>query len=219
MKYLVEDTSNEVRAGLRFPINSSIAGHFVIDVPDGLGISPSTSTASDLISMKQLAVKAVHPTLTGSLFEEFLDISSVDQDPSLSFNYKIGPNKRTAILPGGQIMTPTMTLVGSSAKVFFSFLLFTLGRRAPSVAANYPGPSDLLYCYDESTSTFSDPGVTPVNVTMMDSSGTSPVAALANNVVATLGGTNTSFRLRFVNTSSIYTFYMQEWSLLWGSGT
>lgn len=213
MKVLADSSSSEIRGGFTFPLDSSIAGHYIIDVPDVLNVTPSTMIVSDLITAKLNAFKSLHPTLTTSFQDEFLTTSQIDT--SLSVRISTGVNKRTSILPGGSLMTTQLVTAGAISKIFLHYYMFNLYSHTSAPGDVTPGPNRLLYNYDSGTSQYVD--FLPANVTVdvMDSIGTSVlITPTPDTEVTYVSGGVLTFRLRFTNISATKVYFPSDWIFL-----
>jgi hypothetical protein len=214
MKYLVEDPSQEVRSGFQFPLRSSVSGHFVVDVPNELGVVVESSSLVDLVDSKITAYQRIYTDLTGVLNDEFLDASGVDTT-ALSSGFIAGGNKGVALLPGGHFQTPVMTIMSSFSKVFFHLSLFTLFRESPGIFDPYPGPSRTLYGYDATLADFVEPSPSLVQASIMDSTGASELLAMTSDFQHSFAQSGPfNFRMRFTNTSVTQILYLSDWLLL-----
>jgi len=211
VKYLVDDATQQVRYGFQPPLRSSMSGHFVVDVPDELGVVPVTSVLLDLTSAKESAYQAAYPTLPNVLSDEFL--SSATTYTPQSDKYIVGSNKRMAIRPLGRIQTTGQLLTGNFTKVFLHFGVFTLSQVSPDAGADYPGPSRTLLNWNGAV--FEEPNPNSVTVEMKNSSNNT-IASLPLDSVVSFSGSNVSFRLDFFNSDPDKTLYLSDYYLLWG---
>jgi hypothetical protein len=217
MRYLVDDATQEVRAGFQFPLQSSIAGHFVVDVPDELGVVPESSFLPDLLDAKLNAYLAAHSNLPTGKSGEFLGPVSAEVDVSLSSGCFLGPNKKVALLPGGHVQTTVNSLLGVFTKIFLHYGVFTLFQDSPDIGADYPGPSRTLYGWDSSVLNFVEPDPAIVQVSLMDSTGAvTLVPTMFSDSIISYASGNLATRLKFLNTSATRTLYLSDYYLLWG---
>lgn len=215
MKYLVEDASQEVRAGFQTPFESSIAGHFVMDVPDELGVVPTSSFLPDLIAAKEAAYQAAHMNLTnGILSSEFLVTSNIYLPQSDGFI--MGAHKRVGILPGGHVQTTAQTLSGSFTKIFFHFGLFTFFQFTAGISDSYSAPLIQQYNWDVDLNDLADQDPNQVQVSLKQASNNDTLANLFSDSVISYAGTGLSFRLEFANPSTTKTLYLSDYYMLWG---
>lgn len=147
-KILVDSRTDEIRGYYKEPLDFSVSGRYVIDVPPGL--YPETNVVTDLITAKNNRYKSYHPTLTNILSDELLVAPNIDL--TMSLGVITGKNKRTVILPSGYVGTNPMVFVAPATKAFIHIHGFTLEVN-PSTSKE---PGRLLYNYDQSTSSFFD---------------------------------------------------------------
>ena len=214
MKYLVECLSQEVRSGFQFPLRSSMAGHFAVDVPDELGVVVESGSLAALVDSKVAAYQRIYADLTGFLNDEFLDASGVDAS-ALSNGYVAGANKGVALLPLGHLQTPVLTITDSFSKVFFHLSLFTLFHESPGISDPYPGPSRTLYGYDAALADYAEPSPSLVQVSIMDSTGATELLAMTSDYQHSFAQSGPfSFRLKFTSASATQVLYLSDWLLL-----
>jgi hypothetical protein len=215
MRYLVDDSTQQVRFGFQFPIRSSVAGHFVVDVPDELGVTPASSVLTDLVNAKKAAYQAAHPNLANGVHnDEFLSATTIYT--TQSDGYIAGPNKRIAILPGGHLQTVGSTLTGSFTKIFLHFGVFTTFQDSPDIGADYPGPSRTLFDWDTGLADFVEPDPSLIQVSLKQASNNDTLATLFSDSVVNYSGSGLGFRLEFLNTSADKVLYLSDYYLLWG---
>ncbi len=212
MKYLVDTTTGLIRGSYRPPLNFSVSSRYVMDVPDSLGVQAQTSSVADLITAKLNGFQVAHPTLVGNVFDELLATPAVDI--AQSSRILTGPNKRTAILPGGVLVTTVQTIAPSFTMVFGHWNLFTLFSDPGPVTAT-PAPPRLLYNF--SAGVFAEIPPSIMTVEIRNSINTSTLATLApDTAVNFAGGPAFSFRLRFTNNDALKTYHLSDWVLLYG---
>ncbi len=212
MKYLVDESTGNVRGGFEQPLQFSVSGHYVIDVPDVLGVTPP-ATASALIAAKVAATKALHPNLPNALYSEFLSGPSVDVDAAQSTFFTTGPNKRTSAMATssvhGQVRTPTMSIATSITKVYFQCSYYLLSER-PSPS----GASDILYNYDSGSSSFVD-SPAGMTATLTDASNTTLLALTPGLEQAFVSG-SVNVRISFRNANNSGRIWVSDFILLYG---
>ena len=217
MKYVVEEANGFVKSNLELPLNFSVSGHYVVDIPTSLGVV-FDGDVSPLIDAKNAAFLAQHGYMVDFLADEFLDASGVDTSPSVSSRFVTGTNKRVGLLPGGYLTTTVQTIPVDFTKLFFHCSVFTLTKQLESIGSDRPGPSRLLYNFDPNTEEFFDPAPimnTYLYVSLTDSVGT-PIMGLTNDSEVNYAQAGPfGFRLQFNNlTNSI--LYIADWIVLYG---
>lgn len=218
MKVLVEKSSGLIKGGYDSPFKSSIAGHYIIDVPSNLNVPLSSSSVGDLIAAKTQAILDLHPSLPYFFTDEFANPSYIDT--ALSSRYITGSPKQTCILPGGRIVTPTLLLATNTTLAFIHFNIFTLfsdpGPQPPSTLETKPQPKRLLYNYDPSVSDFVEPSVGSLTVSVVDTSDVVVYSTLtADTEVSFVQSSGLNFKLRFENTSSSR-LWLSDFTFLYG---
>lgn len=211
MKFLVDEVSGLVKGAYEHPLDFSISGNYVVDVPTFLGVQATTTSPADLATAKVNALKTVHSSLTNSFNNEFLLSASVDA--SLSTEYSVGPNKRISLLPGGVVQTPQIVTTASMAKIFVHFSVFTLASVASTGSG--AGASRLLYNYVPGTG-FVEPSLSSVVVAVMNAAGAASLLTVTPDAEQTFTqSSGFTFRLRFTNngTSRIW---LSDWVVLYG---
>lgn len=213
MKFLVDEASGLLKGGYETPLDFSLSGYYVVDVPTALGVVAASSSSSALATAKVNAFKAVHSSLPNSFNNEFLLAAAIDT--ALSTEYSVGPNKRVALGPGGVVQTPVLTSVAGFVKVFVHLSIFTLSY-VPSTGA-LASPSRLLYNYDPGVPAFSDPALSNVTVDIMDSTGGTPMLVVTPGMEQDFTqSSGFQFRLRFTNASSTRRIWLSDYVVLYG---
>jgi hypothetical protein len=151
MKVLIDTQTDEIRGRYEEPLDFSISGRYVIDIPEGFGINSETNVLSTLVQNKIDTFIRLHPTLPNYFYDEFLTIPAPNIDTTNSTRYFTGPNKRTVILPGGEIITNTLTTAGGFNTTFIHLYGFILYVEPGSSSATHPSPSRLLYNHNGSS--------------------------------------------------------------------
>jgi hypothetical protein len=207
-KVLVDSRTDEIRGYYKEPLDFSVSGRYVIDVPPGL--YPETNVVTDLIIAKINRYKSYHPTLTNVLSDELLAVPNVDLTESSGII--TGPNKRTVILPNGYIHTNSMAFVAPTTKAFIHLHGFTLEVN-PSTSKE---PGRLLYNYDQLTSSFFDFDPALFKIEIVDA-----VHPHASQYTFTAADTEESavvatnpIRLKFTNLGTI-PYHLSDWMLLY----
>jgi hypothetical protein len=211
MKFLIDSASDLVHGTYPHPLDFSVSGRYIIDVPSE-AVSASTQSVSDLTDAKVNSIKAAHPALPNHFNDELLAVPNVDQAQSTRFS--VGPNKRTTILPGGRITTNVLIIPSPFTKVFAHFYGFLLSSVPGPVTAT-PAPPRLLYNHTGLAFVEFDP--TLFTVELRDSTNAFTWTALPQDTEVVFSqATPFNFRLRFTNVSPDTTYHLSDWVLLWG---
>lgn len=217
-KFVVDATANEIRGSFDPPLNFSVAGKYVIDVPDSLGVETSSTSVSELINAKVAAFEALHPDLDYSTeYDEVL--SAAAYDPALSDGVMYGDFKRVCLLPGGYVFTTAFSNPVAT-KVFLHYYGFVLELKFDTTSVS-PPPPRLLYNYesppvglDGGGSGFLEFENSDLLVQVYDSTGTSLVFTPTPDAETDVPSPPlTSYRLRFENTSS-HRVFLSDWIFL-----
>lgn len=216
-KFLVDDMTHKIRGAYDEPLNFSVAGRYVIDIPAGTMVRADTDSVTDLLALKINALKASHPDLPDVINDELLATSLVETSPpgDGASLFTTGPYKRTSIAPGGTIVTRQLTLANSCSQIFVHVCGFMLSSY-PGQPSSTPEPSRLLYNYDVSTEAHVDFEPSFLLTEVRDSGNTSTVLTVTPDTemdFVQLGGY--SFRLRFTNQDT-RTWYLSDWLILTG---
>jgi len=212
-KILVDSQTNKIRGTYLAPLNFSISGRYVIDVPDSVGVQASTDSVSDLISAKTTAFIQSQGMVDG-LNDELLTTPNIDS--TKSYRYGVGPNKRSLILQQGWITTNILTITPAFTQIFahwYAFLFFP--STEPTNAPSTPAPP-ALYNWDTVTSMFTDFDPNIFLAEVRDTTDTSTLFTLSPDVkVPFAGGPNFNFRLRFTNNDPNHIWYLSDWTFLY----
>lgn len=214
MKFLVDSATNLVRGTYEAPLNFSISGKYIIDVPDSIQVVASTTSSSDLITAKlnKLGVLSGIPS-NNQIFDEFLDTSKIDTAPpgTASTRFLVGPGKRTAIFPGGNLVTPSFSLTSGSAKVYFHYYAFLLSHGSQTGSE----PGKMLYNYVD-PSGFTDFVPSNFLVEIRNSGNTATLLTVTPDVtVPQVFAPGTNVRFRFTNLDT-KTWHMSDWCFIYG---
>lgn len=205
MKVLIDNATNTVIGSYLAPIDFSVSGKSVVDVPDNFGVKASTSVVADLLTQKVVAFKAQHPALPQAFSDELFDLTKVDT--GLSSRIVAGDRKRTSVLPGGYLMTAPFTItVVSLTLVCVHWSGFTMYSDSGPPTVAKPPPSRLLMDYDPGLPGFVPFDPTTFAVSMMDSTGTIPLIAgpiPLDTEVSYASVTPLTVRLKFLNTGAV----------------
>ena len=212
-KFLIDKGTDVIRSTHEHPMNFSISGKYVIDVPTSLQVKAETDLIVDLIAEKIARFQALHPTLPTALNDELLATPNIDTTIGISERYITGPNKRTAILPGGFVWTnpiPTTTFT----TVFAHWFGFTLYSDTSVVGPDGPLPSPLLYNFNPISSQFEDFLFGKFKVDLYDAAGTVFIATLVGGIEQSATFSGTDILLRFENLDPDRTWHLSDWLLL-----
>jgi hypothetical protein len=220
-KILVDAQTDAVRGRYEEPLDFSISGRYVIDIPAGFGIDPTTSSLASLIQEKIDTFVRLHPALPNNFYDEFLTAPPPNVDPTNSTRYFVGPNKRTALLPnGGEIVTNTLTTIAGFNTTYFHIHGFLLYSEPGDSSASHPSPSRLLYNYNGTAFETFD-----YNDFLIEYHNTpyAPPGSLIQTVTPELedtswievGAKSFVIRIRNINTSRIY--YLSDWMFLYSN--
>lgn len=228
-KALIGNTSGLIRGLYNPPLTFSIANHYIIDIPNFLNVIPSDQMAADLVSAKNAAWAAsVASTFTPTTAYDELLIS-----PNIDFTVQAGgtsgvisgQNKRTAILPGGTLLTNPITVPspGSGKHVllhYYGFILYRAVVDPNNTTSPTPAPPQLLYNYDPAIPGFSD--FLNSNFTVTLCNGAFPFASIltfpsVSTPGAIISGVTlpSTVRLQFKNVVT-ETWNLSEWILMFG---
>lgn len=211
MKFLVDPVGDVVRGAYEPPLDFSISGRYVVDMPDGAGVKAITPAVGDLIAAKVVAIKARYPALVNHFNDEFLTAAQTDM--AQSSRVISGPSKRTVILPGGSLVTTQLTIPSAFTQVLIHFYGFRLYSH-PGPVTTTPAPPRLLYNHD---------GTNFVNFTpasflaeLRNAANGATLLTMSQDVVNTFSqATPFNFRLRFTNNASVPLF-LSDWTFLYG---
>lgn len=213
-KFLIDQSNDEVRSEHQFPMDFSVSGHYVVDVPNFLQVKAQTTSVTDLIAAKITAFKAAHPTLPNDIGDEFIASPNVDQASSAFFTE--GPGKRTILFPGaGFIYTDPIAIAGTITTVFphwHGFRLFSEPATAPASGA--PPPDRLLYNFDEGTSAFEDFIPSTFAVEIVDAGSLATLLALSPDVEQAFAFGPGSVRILIANLDPDNAWYLSDWLIL-----
>lgn len=217
MKVLVDRQTSLLRAAYKDGITFSTSGLFVVDFPDAADTEAFTQSLSGILTQKVNNFKTAHPSLPLAVSDELLTTAQVDT--ALSSRYRTGVQKRTAIRPGGVLMTQPFAVgapLASITKVFFHFSLFTLYLDPGPASELKPQPSKLLYNYDPAVPGFAEPSLSDVTCSLMNAAGNTALGTFTPDTEQSFVSALASFRVRFTNTSSTKTYYVSDWLTLFG---
>jgi len=156
-KILVDTQTDAIRGRYEEPLDFSISGRYVIDIPEGFGIDPSTTSLASLVQEKVDTFIRLHPSLPNYFFDEMLTVPPPNIDGTNSTRFLTGPNKRTALLPnGGEIVTNTLTTIAGFNTTYFHVHGFLLYSEPGDPSASHPSPSRLLYNHNGTSFTTFD---------------------------------------------------------------
>lgn len=213
MKVLVDSHANEIRGMYEEPLNFSLSGYYVIEVPQVLTIKPTSASPSAFIISKYSTLLAQQSDMEQEFHDEFLTSAKVDK--TNSSRVVTGPNKTTVIYPGGTLITTPMSItVSSLSALICRWTGFKLHREV--AAGTVPGPARMLYNYNPVLPDFEDFDPSDLTVTLLDAA-FSPLGVTFTHaqVAAYAVATPTSVCLSFENTTTS-AIYMSDWMLMAG---
>lgn len=213
-KFLVDAFTGKVKGTYQFPMDFSVSGHYVIDVPTSLDVRAQSDSAVVLETAKLDAFKALHPSLVAHFNDEF--IASPNVDVTESVRYVLGADKRTILFPnGGEIVTGLLAVGTPITTVFPHWHAFTLTPDPAAYPASGPPPPDrLLYNFNPTISAFEEFVPTTFTVEIRDSTNTSTLLTLLPDQEQAFAFAPGSFRIRITNNDPSRLYYMSDWLLL-----
>ena len=155
-KFLVDRTDGKIRSTHEHPLEFSMSGKYVIDVPTSLQVRTDTDVVADLVNEKISQYKALHPTLPNHINDELLTTPSVDTGVGVSIRYLTGSDKRTAILPGGVVWTNAIAVASTMGNVFPHWYGFTLFSDPGVAGPDGPRPNPLLHNFNPVSAQFEE---------------------------------------------------------------
>jgi len=211
VKFLVDEASGLVKGSYEHPLDFSVSGHYIIDVPTFLGVQAADTNPSNLVTAKVNAFKVVHSALPNSFNNEFLDASAIST--SLSSEYSVGPNKRVAVGPGGVVQTAQLVTSAAMAKVLVHLSVFTLAFDTSTGPG--AGASRLMYNFVPGSG-FAEPALSNVAVSVMNAAGNASLLAVTpGSEQAFVQSSGFTFRLRFTNNGSSR-IWLSDYVVLYG---
>lgn len=217
-KVLVDTQTDEIRGYYEEPLDFSISGRYVLDVPPGL--YPTTQVVNTLILRKIAQYQSYHPTVPNYFNDEILATPNIN--PLNSFRFAAGPNKRVVLFPNNgspsYVTTNLMTINAPTSRLLihhYGFLLYS--NPGPVVA--HPDPSRLLYNYDSGSVSFIDFNPATFQVDMLDNT-FSPIYTFVNADTVEIPGampvTPFQFCLRFTNLDPNRAWHLSDWLFMYG---
>lgn len=231
-KFLIGTLDGKVRSAHNPPLDFSISGRYVVDVPQDLSVEAKTDSLPELLYEKvsgmqnRPAVRQVPSgtLLTYALSDELLVVPNVDS--ALSTRCMVGPNKRTAMMEGGVLWTNPLLVSATTSYAYFHWYGFSLwmdeGPQPPASVPVRPDPPRVLYNYDPVAKSFVEfnPGDVTVEVWSVGAGPSfSPVAKLLTasyEAVQAFSFATGSVRLKFINNSPV-TVWLSDWLFLYNS--
>ncbi|HEY8096848.1 MAG TPA: hypothetical protein VIE65_12265 [Methylobacter sp.] len=211
-KYVVNNNTQTIINGSLDPFTGSVAGRYLIDVPDYLNIKPVTNVPADLYAAKQAAFLIKYPSMRGVVSSE--DLSST-LDQSKSNRFIVGPNKGVGFItnPTSSIwMTNTFNVPIFSSQVLVHFNAFYWIR----VPNSDGSPDKILYNWDPVSQTFITYNTTSIIIDVMDSTGTTSLLTVTPDTIMNLTFGSGNYRLRFTNGVPETGFFFGDYYLLYG---
>jgi hypothetical protein len=220
-KFLVERSSGKIRSTHEHPLEFSVSGKYVIDVPTELQVRVDTDVVADLVNEKIERFQALNPGLPNYLYDELLTTPNTDTSISLSGRSFYGKDKRTAMPPNAFVWTNATAVSGIMTQVFPHWYGFSLFSDPDVMGPDGPRPSPLLYNYNPVSSQFEEflPAKFKVDLYEDLSGGAGPLVLKAtldpDTVQAVAAMTGTTIRLRFENLDPDRIWYLSDWLLLY----
>ena len=214
-KFLVDRVDGKIRSTHEHPLEFSMSGKYVIDVPTALQVRVDTDVVTDLVTEKIDRYKAQNPTLVNHLNDELLAVPNVDVSPGMSTRMFAGPDKRTGILPGGVIWTNPMVVAGVFIQVFSHWYGFSLYSDPDVAGPDGPRPNPLLHNFNPVSAQFEEflPG--KLKVDLYEDPGPIFKATLTPDTVQVVAGSGANVRLRIENLDPDRIWYLSDWLLLY----
>lgn len=210
-EYLVDKATNLIKSTHQFPLKFSISGKYVINVPGNVSTFAFTDSVSDILSQKLQGFKSLHETLTNSFTDELITSPNVDSAQSTKFT--LGTQKRTAILPGGTLVTNGLVFGSPLTTIFSHWYGFTLHSRPH--ASLTPRPNEVLVNYDPGLDEFVELDKSIITAEIRNSINSATLATLTIDEEQTVSLPASTYRLRFTNTSSTQIVYLSDWLILY----
>ena len=169
-----------------------------------------TSNPNDLITKKIDGFKSEHPTLTNAVFDELISAPNLDSAQSTRFMH--GIQKRTAMFPGGSIVTNLINVATPATTIFAHWHGFLLASK-PAISST-PGADELLHGWDSSISMFSPFADSTFTLEIRNSTNTATVATITMDTEQSVALPAADYRLRFTNNSLDRVYFLSDWLLL-----
>jgi hypothetical protein len=216
-KFLIGTLDGRVRSAHNPPLVFSVSGRYVVDVPGDVQVAAATDSLPELLYEKVVGIRgrpAVRD-LTFSLSDELLAVPNVDAARSSSFF--LGPNKRTAMLPGGTLVTNPLPIAAPTSNFYLHWCGFTLwsdqGPEPPDAVPPRPVPPRLLYNYDPVAKSFVEFDPSGLVVEVWNSAFSLMLLAADFETVQAFSFGPGSVRLKFRNQTTS-TVYLSDWLVL-----
>lgn len=216
-KILVDTQTDLIRGYFEEPLDFSISGRYVLDIPPGL--YPATEVVSDILVRKVSQYRSYHPTLPNYFNDELLAVPNIDTGNS--FGYALGANKRTAIFPNsGYVTTNLMAVAAAPTNILihcYGFLLYS----DPGSIITHPKPSRLLYNYNPGFG-FIDFNPATFQIQILDNTYSvihtfSNADVIENTwVPGPVPSPGDQICLRFTNTDTTKIWHLSDWILMYG---
>lgn len=209
MKVLVDTATSKIRGTYEEPLEFSISGHYVIDIPSSIEVKTKTDVVSDLVTAKNSAFISSHPLCQNIFNDEYITTSLIDT--TLSSRVFIGINKRTVILPGGVLFTTSLTPLVSVSRVFLHYSGFSIYRDAG--IAPTPSVARMLYNFDPLILDFNPIVSGDITASVTNSAGVFSYTPTPD--IEYVSAAPSPFRLSFTNNST-RPIHMSDWVFLYG---
>ncbi len=213
-KFLINSSDGKINSTHDFPMNFSISGHYVIDVPTALQIKAQTDSITDLESAKVAAFSGLHSSLPIKFNDELIVNPNIDKLKSL--RYASGPDKRSVIFPSGKIITNPLNIPSPVTSVFAHWHGFTLSIDNDQTSS-IKYPDRVLYNYNSAVSAFQKFSPSTFTVEIVDPTTLASIMTLKPDIEQSFTFSSAgSIRLRFTNTDLSKTYHLSDWILLLG---
>jgi hypothetical protein len=173
-------------------------------------VTAETDVVNALLGEKLDAFKALHAGLPLSIGDELITTPNVDT--TMSSRIITGPGKRTAIYPGGSVVTNLINIAAPITTVFSHWHGFLLDS-VPS-AASPPDPDKLLHGFDPLSISFQPFSPTIFSVAIRNDLNTITVSSLNLDSEQSIALAPANYRLRFTNITTNQTWFLSDWLLL-----
>jgi hypothetical protein len=136
--YLINIADNPVATAtiqdVRYPTNgqSTINGHFVVRVPDGVAVKNPVDV-SDLITKKYQGLLAAFAGFANVTYDDLLDVSGLDL-AALGTLGTFGLRNQVALQPGGSLQTVVTPLASSPTQAILTWELYEVTDLDPSAS-------------------------------------------------------------------------------------
>ncbi len=211
-KYMVDIASQRIVGGFSDPFTGTLAGKFMIDVPDSLGVVPATDLPADLYAAKRAALIAKYPGMAGAVFSE--DIGTI-LDSGMSDFFVSRTGKGSGFMPGspaGTLVTSVLNIPVAITQVLVHWSAYTATR----VRSQDGSPDRILYNFDPNSQEFFEFDPSSFSVDLIDSAGEGSLLSVEPDVVTPFSFGPNDFRLSFLNEEVGTPYLFSDFYLLYG---